>query len=856
MSRTFRLFISSTFSDLEAERHALHRQVFPGLQRLCESKGARFQAIDLRWGVSDEAGLDQRTMPLCLDEIDRCQKADRPNFLILLGDRYGWRPLPATIPATEFDPIIEKVDDGARDRLTSWYLRDDNAVPPEYYLRPRDPDGPFGTSDDPAVKEERSAAWDREAAAMRADLLQAIEDLDLSSPKATDAEARAKYVASATEQEIQQGAFRVPDAGDHVFCYLREIDGLPADVSAQAYRDLDWPDGGGEPTPDVDAAEQQTHLKALLAECLPGNIISSTVFWKAGGPVLDLDQFCADVGQRLSGAITERLALDEDTDSVSLEVDAHQRFAEHLVKFFTGRRDLLDAIERHLDGDTGRPLVVRGVSGSGKSSLMAAAALRAAAVPGRAVAMRFVGATSASTNGSGLLGGLCRQIGGEYGVSDPVPDDLQQLTEMFPARLALATADKPLIVFIDALDQLTAGDAARRLAWLPAEIPEHAAIVISTLPGDTFDAASSRLPEIVDVEPMPAVEAEALLDLWLDGAGRTLQGDQRSEVLQSFSESGGLPLYLKLAFEEARLWRSGGDHPALAPDVPGLIRDNLFERLSDPSNHGELVVSRALGYLAASRFGLAEDELIAALSRDQEVFRSIADQPYHDIPESDAADRRIPVVVWARLYSDLEPYLAERDADGATTLDFYHRQFRETATIAYLEGEAARRRHSVLADQFRSTCDPAGDATWTGDDVRGLSELPYHLTEAERFDDVYEVLTDFRFMERKVAEVGIVEQADGEKLYTGVSRLREDFDHALAAMPGGEAAADRRRIILTGVDLGDGLQIRCPHCNRAYPFREEWRGEDIDCPGEDCRGPLRINSFVVGEDPFGQREER
>jgi hypothetical protein len=69
--RTFRLFVSSTFSDLKAERDALQRRVFPSLRKLCEQHGARFQAIDLRWGVSDEAALDQQTMNLCLREIRR-----------------------------------------------------------------------------------------------------------------------------------------------------------------------------------------------------------------------------------------------------------------------------------------------------------------------------------------------------------------------------------------------------------------------------------------------------------------------------------------------------------------------------------------------------------------------------------------------------------------------------------------------------------------------------------------------------------------------------------------------------------------------------------------------------------------
>lgn len=55
----------------------------------------RFQAIDLRWGVSEEEAADQSTMRICRAEIARCQAVTpRPNFVVLLGDRHGWRPLP------------------------------------------------------------------------------------------------------------------------------------------------------------------------------------------------------------------------------------------------------------------------------------------------------------------------------------------------------------------------------------------------------------------------------------------------------------------------------------------------------------------------------------------------------------------------------------------------------------------------------------------------------------------------------------------------------------------------------------------------------------------------------------------
>ena len=143
-SRTFRIFVSSTFSDLKAERNALQEHVFPRLRDLATAHGCRFQAIDLRWGVSEEAALDQQTMKICLGEIERCQKVSpRPNFIILLGDRYGWRPLPYAIPAEEFERLLPHLTPAERSLAcwredeSGWYRRDDNAVPPEYILQPR-----------------------------------------------------------------------------------------------------------------------------------------------------------------------------------------------------------------------------------------------------------------------------------------------------------------------------------------------------------------------------------------------------------------------------------------------------------------------------------------------------------------------------------------------------------------------------------------------------------------------------------------------------------------------------------------------------------------------------------------------
>ncbi|MBE2270282.1 MAG: DUF4062 domain-containing protein, partial [Anaerolinea sp.] len=124
---------------MAAERDALHDRVYPRLQALCQAHGAVFQPIDLRWGISDEAGRDQRTVEICLSEVQRCQHLTRrPNFILLLGDRYGWQSLPSTIPENEFTQIIAEIDTlKDRELLQQWYRLDENAVPPHLILQPR-----------------------------------------------------------------------------------------------------------------------------------------------------------------------------------------------------------------------------------------------------------------------------------------------------------------------------------------------------------------------------------------------------------------------------------------------------------------------------------------------------------------------------------------------------------------------------------------------------------------------------------------------------------------------------------------------------------------------------------------------
>jgi hypothetical protein len=608
---------------------------------------------------------------------------------------------------------------------------------------------------------------------LRSILLRATADTTL-----TDDE-RLKYTASATEQEIVHGALRVPNAQEHVFGFFRTIKGLPHDETAKDFIDLD-----ASGRLDEDGHTRQNALKQTLRQLLPGNVHNYEAQWTGSGITTDhIPKLCEDVFKSLSRIIEEEIARLEEVEAMDREIESHESFGKERIEFFVGRADILRTIGDYVQGGDRHLLAVVGEPGSGKSALMAKEAEAAhSAHPNATVIVRFIGVTPGSSDGRALLDSLCRQISRAYGADEAtVPTDYKELVDEFPKRLALATAEKPLIVFLDALDQLSDAEHARNLIWLPGELPEHVRLVVSTLPGECEAALKRKLPasNLVKLQPMPGNEGRELLDLWLTDAGRALQPHQRDEVLSKFAAC-GLPLYLKLAFEDARLWKSYSPAVSLSPDTPGII-GQLFGRLSLHTNHGAVIVSRSLSYLAAAKSGLSEDELLDMLSRDQDVLDDFKARAKHTLPEE-----RLPVIVWSRLYFDIEPYLTERSADRASLMGFYHRQLREVVDETFLAGDEKRKRHASLAAYFASQ--DLFEKEKKTPNIRKLSEMPYQQTHGQMWDELYATLMDFEFLEAKCTHVAVVASGRGENartVYGGVYELQEDYRLALEHFPAG-----------------------------------------------------------------------
>src|ERR1019366_2503410 len=405
------------------------------------------------------------------------------------GDRYGWRPLPVRIEAQEFDSVCGCVADAERQLINAWYERDDNAVPPEDLLKPRTAE--FADND----------RWREIEQKLHRILREAARDAGLTEGKLI------KYEVSATHQEILKGLGGSEEDRKHAFAFFRE----PAPCTTE--------------DPDLGALKQDLRNKLGKENVCPF-------------PASDFAKLCADVEELLSKVILAEAGTFKSRPALDLEIEAHEAFARDRARHFTGRKSVLDAIDAYTRGGDSRPLVVHGASGCGKSAIVAEASAQAKAeMPGAVLIQRFIGVTPDSSSGITLLHSLCEQLSREYGVTEETPMGFQPLVVAFHDRMARATAERPLVLFLDALDQLRSDDEARSFTWLRQTLPPHVSLVVST----TEIPAGLQNASQVAVEDFPVSEAEEVLAAWLQDAYRKLEPEQREKVLSGFAPSRVFP---------------------------------------------------------------------------------------------------------------------------------------------------------------------------------------------------------------------------------------------------------------------------------------------------------------------------
>jgi AAA ATPase-like protein len=525
-----------------------------------------------------------------------------------------------------------------------------------------------------------------------------------------------KWERSLTEQEARMAmAFhrKQPSA----LAYLRTIDSvelLPVDfcdrddVDYEAITDLRiklWSDVQSQ-LPD--------HHRQLKADLVDGEVSERYLAGFCETVLQDLTQAAATEFSRPNFATSSGVEREAHRSSIAWSGKPEPRLAERGIE--------LTFLLNYLQSPSRYPLIIVGESGSGKSTFLSYAGGKVRQQqPHWRVIQRFIGRTPDSTDQRRLLRGLCEEMDEHYRNEDPVPESFTQLADGLRRRLMRIPPERPLLLLLDGLDQVQRADIELLLSFIPSVIPTSVRLVVSVVEDcsplqpllqkyfslrgqdirESVHHLRARYPAeaFLTLGGLTPLAAESLAEGWLGdrSAPRRRQPAQLSVLMNGFRAC-SLPLYLRVATEEAAQLRSGDE--ACFPESLTALCQQLFDRLSKPQNHSPRLVQRVLGYLLSATHGLAEDELLELIARDADFmagFRRRSESLGQPLQQNLTS---LPSAVWARLYHDLEPFLVTRNVGGIHLIDLFH-QGMENAAAQWVNSATRAKCQINLINYFR-----------------------------------------------------------------------------------------------------------------------------------------------------------
>ncbi|XP_053766989.1 NACHT domain- and WD repeat-containing protein 1 isoform X4 [Desmodus rotundus] len=783
------IFISSTVSDMDAEREALQSTAYPEVQTFCQKHGLMFEVVDLRWGIQHTEATDHMTTDLCLEEVDRCRKTSLgPAFVALLGDQYGPCPVPTLIEEKEWEALKAQLTSrpGDLELVAHHFQRDKNAVPPIYVLQApgtRETQGP----------EEATLTSVLRCGAQEARRLGLITQ-----------EQWHRYHRSAIEWEIERGLLSLTDGDQGATVFLREIQDLNKHILEDCA--LKMVDRLADGCLDTDAQNLLSSLKGRIADMQPGVLKAHHLPWsrdlvnpknKSHARYLKElgEQFVARANHQVLERLRELEAGRQELAWLYQEIRHHLGLSAEATRTFCGHQELLAQVGQRLrqnDSHPHTPLVLFGPPGIGKTALMCKLAEQMPGLLGRktVTVLRLLGTSQMSCDAHSLLQGICFQVCLAYGLPLPPSQVLEahsRVVHFFHTLLHTVSSRnfESLVILLDSVDDVDSIHRARRVPWLPPKCPPRVHLILSACSGQrgVLDTVRQTLmdPESYwEVKPLSSSQGQEMIQLLLAASGRTLSPGQRDLLWASLPDCGH-PGQLRLAFEEARKWASFTVPTPLASTATEVMHQ-LCARLEQ--THGGPLVSRVLGYIVSSRHGLSEAELKDVLSVDDEVLQAA----YQAWTPPSRELLRFPPLLWVRLRRDLGNCLARRPMDGFTLLAIAHRQLVEVIRERYLLGSEKAKRHGMLADFFLGTWSQgtkklitlplvgkplnldrkvAPQPLWFSDTVanlRKLKELPHHLLHSGRIEEL------------KQEVLGSMDWISCRGVSGGIESLLDDFD--------------------------------------------------------------------------------
>lgn len=755
-NKVIRIFISSTFEDMRKERDILQQKVYPYLVELCAPRGWQIDFVDLRWGISKEAGVQQKTMRICLQELERCQKVSpRPNFLILQGQRYGWCPLPEQIEEKRWRLLMELAEKRGVDKLLAkWYRRDANNTPVCYELR--------GKNEFP--EEHYDTDFTRYERDVEAPLHALMVEYVANNGNLTEEE-KVMFAASATEQEIMHGALSKFVEPQQVAAYIRTVTGID---EAKSFEPL------------LDNPDQRQHAKTAIAGLInkiekrladeKKSICEYSVSYKH----YHSEEYLTSAEEKLKELLKYLVEHEMDEyervrkEPWEVEVIRQEEFVKLRTRFFRGRSKIVEEMVQFPSlSSKERLFCLEGPSGTGKSSVMGKVYLELSEKKDYVVLIRSVG-EGLSTSGQAILTSLIQELYYSYfdkykieGLKWDEWDKMSygELVEIIN-HVMYTYHGRKIVLMIDAIDQLPKNDPMRSFDWLPLDAEGDVCAIVSRI----VDGQSNSLPThwtrtLDNMEEEGRQNAQDILQANLEANNRRLTQSQTRTVLDAFEAGGYRPIYLKLMAGIASEWRESddvviGEKYTVTPTVDGRritipvketdLVDGFFELMAGDDRHGWMV-ERALAFMFLTRRGISDGEIRKILALDEEFMDNFRKHSFHDFkPVVDA----FPSIIWTRFYYDVRFMLAERIVNGGAVNNFNHRQVFE-GVQQFLDRKNFKRDRAFLlltayfGERYRMK------------DVRALEELPRVLKKSGRYEEQARLLLDIDFMQYK-SEKGMV----------------------------------------------------------------------------------------------------
>ncbi|XP_075608451.1 NACHT and WD repeat domain-containing protein 2 isoform X2 [Balearica regulorum gibbericeps] len=769
--RSVRVFISANPEDTIAERSALREHVYPKLREFCrENYGLEFQVIDLYWGVEadewDSPELQKTRMKL----LEDCLKSSAgPCFVGLLGEKYGNIRIPGEVESAEFEMILDAAVEAKLETriLEEWYCRDENAVPPAYYLRPKSEMlKNYQNTMESSSNSMNENKWQDISEEIKKIFKTAVKLL-YEKGKMKHSQAK-RYLSSAIEDELDFALGKqTPAFLKKCVCYIRKIANIERFVKIpEMGKYMDVVHTAGKFLRDPEAHEK---LIKLRDEFIPTIVASSNLRVYTSVTHCDMKlgysqevenhyieglgkQFYEDMIDIIQATVQQN--FDTETDLLYDEVLQHSSLCKTYSTFYEYRCEALNIVHKYiLPSKIGHinPLIIYGGPCTGKTLLLAEVAKKAYSWlqeemgpdSDPVVVIRFLGSTETSTDLKNILQSICEQLAVNYRcLVQSYPKKIHDLRDLFINLLNESSFHRPLVIIFDALEQLTDSDDGRKLWWLPIHLPRSVRIILSTLPNKHGILQKLRCliheeNNYIELTARDRKMCSQVLKHQLLRVKRKVTSGQQIYVNEAFSKC-TLPMFVNLTFREVRNWRSHKDvdESSLCVTVHESI-EQLFWSLENKC--GSRLLSRALGYITMSKSGLSEMELEDILALDNSVMYELSESVRESNP------LRIPYIYIARLKEGLQGYLIERQVKNVTLLLWANRHLQLIAQKLYLHNEEDLcEMHTVMAEYFLGV--------WSGGrrkpfysndqylngcpdrDSRGLNDDEKHCMDQAAFD--------------------------------------------------------------------------------------------------------------------------